>query len=128
MTKPWERLLTEVGIWAEMVVLYRVVANPWPQESHRADLKAFLAERRFVPNLALSQAKSAQETVLQSQNMPPFSGIPGLMTVVYGEESGSAASIAIKEHVAAKALAHPAWGRVLQKNKPTGLLLTTARR
>jgi len=107
------------------MVLYRVIANPWPQEHNRASLKAFVAERCFVPDLGLGQHKNLQETVLQSAKMADLPAISGLMDVLYGPEAEMAENIAVKEHIAPKALAHPAWGSIVQKDKK-GWLATNA--
>jgi acyl transferase domain-containing protein/3-hydroxymyristoyl/3-hydroxydecanoyl-(acyl carrier protein) dehydratase/1-acyl-sn-glycerol-3-phosphate acyltransferase len=124
-TKPWERLLSEVGIWAKMQVLYRIVQNPWPEANNREKIKAFLAERHFVPNLGLSQQKSTHETVLESAKIAALQAIPGLMAVLYGQAAEAAEHIAVKEHIAPKALGHPAFSSILQKDKK-GWLATSA--
>jgi 1-acyl-sn-glycerol-3-phosphate acyltransferase len=125
-TKPWERLLHEVGIWAEMMVLYRIVQNPWPEANNRAKIKAFLAERRFVPNLGLSEHKSTQETVLESAKIAGLQAMPGLMAVLYGQGAEMTEHIAVKEHIAPKALGHPAFSSILQKDKEDWLATSAA--
>ena len=81
----------------------------------RAERRAFLREKRYVPGVALS-AFDGTHTTLTAANVRATDWLPGNVERIYGVPAVSRgdllAEVAVREHVARRAFVHPAAVRV----------------
>nr|QEP18573.1 Pfa3 [synthetic construct]QEP18577.1 Pfa3 [synthetic construct] len=74
----------------------------------RADRRAFLRDRRFVPGVRLSRAEGAL-TVAAPEDVKPSDWLPGNVACIYGVAPGAdlVAEVAVRDHLAQRAFVHP---------------------
>ena len=120
--KPWERLLAEKGIWARMVVRYRLFSRPGPEDAPFSSWRAWTKEKKPVPDFFLSQRQEGGTTLFKEGGAASVLALPGAVQALYGaslEDTPKrlAQAIAIKEHVGLEAPCHPGLVNFKKKNK-----------
>jgi acyl transferase domain-containing protein/3-hydroxymyristoyl/3-hydroxydecanoyl-(acyl carrier protein) dehydratase/1-acyl-sn-glycerol-3-phosphate acyltransferase len=74
----------------------------------RAERRAFLRDRRFVPGVRLSRVQGP-DTVASPADVKPSDWLPGNVATIYGVAPGGdlVAEVAVRDHLAARAFVHP---------------------
>ena len=106
------QLISEQRVWAEM----RLVESCFPKgplgSAEPLARRDFLRDRRFVDGLRLSRFEDGA-TRLRDEDVAASNWMPGTIEGVFG--TAETESIAVKEHLAARALLHP---RILPEGLP----------
>ncbi|WP_437302134.1 beta-ketoacyl synthase N-terminal-like domain-containing protein [Sorangium sp. So ce388] len=76
----------------------------------RAERRAFLRDRRFVPGVRLARVRVEDDaTVAALEDVKPSDWLPGNVARIYGAAPGGdlVAEVAVRDHVARRAFVHP---------------------
>jgi len=117
---PMIRVQMIVGdeVWAEFTLVEALFPKGRLGQAEPAARQAFLAQRQFVPGMALS-SQEAGATVLNVADVIASDWLAGTVAAIYAPEAAGQACdaadlaqlVAIKEHVARQWQVHPSWIR-----------------
>ena len=104
------QIIREEVVWAELELVEMLLPKGPLGQAAPQDRRAFLAERRYVPGLALSQWDGATTSASDAQ-VKASDWLPGTVAAVYGLEGAEheqmAMLVAIRDHAARRFGVHP---------------------
>ena len=104
------QIIRDDVVWAEFELVETLLPKGPLGQADPQDRRAFLAERRFVPGLSLSQWDGATTSLAVAQ-VKASDWLAGTVAAIYDVEAGEpeqlAKLVAIREHVARRLQVHP---------------------